>query len=338
MIQKSYPKSAFQFLAPAGIAPADSDKERTLTGIAYAGGVVTDHGYWENLVIDLDSLSVNTPIPLLSNHDTSRSVGAVTAATTTAGNLGIEANLFTDVDPDAAMIAAKSDKGFPWQLSIGIWPDRIEEVKPGAKLKINGQQLQGPLTVFRGGRVREISVVAIGADHQTSATVLGAGDTFSIPVITHEELNMNLEELQAKVAELESENAQLKAQAIELSIANPDPAKFAPVSALSALQTELAALKAKDAERSVNDLVNPALADGRLLHAQEQWARDLGKANLEALKQYLSLAHPIAALKGQQTQGKAPEGNGTTLSPEQEIVMMAMGINRDDFTKALEAH
>lgn len=104
------------------------------------------------------------------------------------------------------------------------------------------------------------------------------------------------------LAARDAEIAALKASA-------PDPAKYAPVAALSAMQTELAALKAKDIDRDVNDLIQPALADGRLLPGQEQWARDLGKSNIAALKSFIETAQSIPALAGMQTAGKQPGGD-----------------------------
>ena len=212
MSTKNLPRTAFQFLAPAGISSPDdiASGERVLTGIAYSGELVTDHGYWNRLLIDLSSLTVDTPIPLLVNHDPDETVGMVTVATTQAGNLGIEARLFADVDDDAAEIAAKADKGFPWQLSVGIWPSRIEEVPVGHEISLNGRLFQGPVTVFRSGRVREVSIVALGADHQTSATVLNVGDSFDIPLITHEDNSVELKQLQERMTALEAENNQLK--------------------------------------------------------------------------------------------------------------------------------
>lgn len=337
MNKKTLPRSAFEFLAPAGISAPSDNPERRLTGVAYSGGMVTDQGYWSRLVIDLNSLSVDTPIPLLLNHDRDETVGMVTTATTQAGNLGIEAKLFSDCDDEAAEIAAKADKGFPWQLSVGIWPNSIEDVPAGNDISLNGQTFTGPVTVFRGGRVREVSVVAIGADHRTSATVLNAGEQFEIPIITHEDNTVTIEELKAKIADLEAENAQLKTKNVELSAQTPDPAKYAPVEALSAMQSELSALKAKDQAREINDLVSPALASGKLLPVQEDWARELGKTNLSALKQYLETAQPITALAGTQTGGKAPDDKAAQLSAEQEAVIKAMGLDRTTYIKTLEA-
>ncbi len=334
MTQKNLPRSAFQFLASADIsAPETASAERTLTGVAYSGGLITDHSYWHVLVIDLASLSIDTPIPLLMGHDHEETIGMVTSATTQAGNLGIEARLFADVDDDAAEIAAKADKGFPWQLSVGIWPNSIEEVPTGNSIILNGHTFTGPLTVFRGGRVREVSIVAIGADSRTSATVLSGAQEFKIPFMTHEDPAMS-KELEAKVAALEAENAQLKAQNTELSAKAPDPAKFVPVDAMAAMQTELAAMKAKDQEREVNDLIQPALLAGKLLPAQEAWARELGKSNLTALKTFIDTAQPVAALAGTQTGGQGPDGHRTiTPTTEEVAVAKQLGLSADDVVK-----
>lgn len=89
--------------------------------------------------------------------------------------------------------------------------------------------------------------------------------------------------------------------------ATPDPAKFAPVDALQAMQTELAALRAKVDADEIRALIEPALADGRLLEAQKDWATDLGKSNRAALQAFLETAQPIAALGGMQTKGKEPD-------------------------------
>lgn len=102
-------------------------------------------------------------------------------------------------------------------------------------------------------------------------------------------------------AEAERQVAALKGQA-------PDPAQYAPVATLQAVQGELAALRAQTAEREVNDLVAKALADGRLLPAMEAWARALGTKDVAALKGYVEAALPIAALAGTQTGGRAPQG------------------------------
>lgn len=91
-----------------------------------------------------------------------------------------------------------------------------------------------------------------------------------------------------------------------LSAKQADPARFVSVDTMRALQEQVAALTAQQQGREVDALVTAALSDGRLLAAQESWARDLGKGNLAALQGYLDTAPKIAALSGTQTQGKPP--------------------------------
>lgn len=100
-----------------------------------------------------------------------------------------------------------------------------------------------------------------------------------------------------------------------LTTATPDPAVFAPIAALTAMQTEnatlkteLAALTAAKNQAAINELITPALADGRLLPAQKEWAEQLGAANMAALRQFLDTAMPIAALTKMQTDGKSLTG------------------------------
>lgn len=98
--------------------------------------------------------------------------------------------------------------------------------------------------------------------------------------------------------------------ALSLSVNNPDPAKFVAVSAMKALHDEVAALRAEKTDREVNEVVQAALTSGKILPAQEDWARQHGKENLASLKKYLETAQPVAALTGTQTDGKPPAGGG----------------------------
>lgn len=122
----------------------------------------------------------------------------------------------------------------------------------------------------------------------------------------------------------------------QATAATPDPAKFVPVDVVETLKTSVAALTAKQNERDVADLVQPALADGRLLPAQEKWALDLGKSNIAALSSYLDTAQPMAALSSTQTRGREPvqtkEAHG--LTPEEVSVAMACGLTPEQFAAA----
>lgn len=119
--------------------------------------------------------------------------------------------------------------------------------------------------------------------------------------------------------------------------ATPDPAKYVPVAVVEELKTSVAALTAQVGERQVEDLIAPALKDGRLLPAQEAWARDLGKTNMAALTAYLKTTQPIAALTGTQTGGKPPAGepdkDAHGLTKDELAVAAACGLTPEAYAK-----
>lgn len=131
----------------------------------------------------------------------------------------------------------------------------------------------------------------------------------------------------------------MQAQGVQiaaLSAAVPDPAKYAPVETMQALQAELGTLKAANQQREVDGVVVAALTAGKILPAQEKWARELGMSNLAALNQYVETAQPIDALTGTQTKGIKPEGQAEgELSESQLAMCTATGVSPEAFKKTL---
>ncbi|CAN7436979.1 phage protease [Acidovorax sp. LjRoot118] len=114
----------------------------------------------------------------------------------------------------------------------------------------------------------------------------------------------------------------------------PDPAKYVPIGMVTELQTNLAALTARQQQSDVDTAVGAALNDGRLLPGMEAWARDLGKTNMAALTSYLGAAQPIAALASTQTGGLPPGGlakGDAQLSAPELAVCSAMGLTPEQY-------
>lgn len=135
-----------------------------------------------------------------------------------------------------------------------------------------------------------------------------------------------------KVGELQTALAAAKGQ-------SPDPAKFVPLSMVEDLKKDIAALKTTQVDGEVDVLVKAGMADGRLLPPQEKWARGLGKSDVAALKAYLEQTPAIAALKGQQSQGRTVETPTTVeqLDAEALAVCKTMGVDPADYLATLKA-
>lgn len=111
-----------------------------------------------------------------------------------------------------------------------------------------------------------------------------------------------VEALKAKASEAEAKIAALK---------EPDPAQFVSTQVVEALKAEVAELRAKDRAREIEDVIQAALNDKRgplLLPAQLDWARKLGAANIEALREYVKTAVPVVP-RGEIAKGTAPDSD-----------------------------
>lgn len=142
----------------------------------------------------------------------------------------------------------------------------------------------------------------------------------------------------AAVAALKTKADEADTQIAALKSASPDPAKFVPVTALEEVKTQLAALKTSQTTTEVDALIKTGIDGGKLLPAQESWARELGKSDIAALRSYMDKTPAIAALKGSQSHGKAPEGDDQDeLTKEELAVCKGMGLKPEDYRKHREA-
>ena len=128
--------------------------------------------------------------------------------------------------------------------------------------------------------------------------------------------------------------------AVAATTATPDPAQYVPVAVVQELQTNLAALSASVHSRAVDDVIAPALGDGRLLPAEEAWARDTAKtpAGLASLTSLLKVRQPIAALASTQTKGQPPAAAAAAtdthgLTADELAVAAACGMTPEAYAK-----
>jgi len=156
------------------------------------------------------------------------------------------------------------------------------------------------------------------------------------------EQNATADEIQDKLAALKSKADAAEGQEQALAALkrgeNPDPGRFVPLDQVHELRNEVSSLRAEQTQREVEELVQAGLSDGRILPAQESWARDLGGKDLQALKSYLETAEPIAALRGSQSGGQTPAGGGNAageLTESQLAICTAMGIDPETYRRQL---
>lgn len=163
------PVSAYQFKTNLFDIEKSTEegKKRTFTGVAYSGEVIQSHYYWGDVIFDLDTIQMKTPLGALIDHDPGRRAGVVRSFTKdNQGGLKVSGDLLSN--KNGQEVAQDSDEGYPWEMSVYIVPGSIEEVERG-EVEVNGKTLKGPIRIFRNGVIREVSFCALGADDNTSA-------------------------------------------------------------------------------------------------------------------------------------------------------------------------
>lgn len=201
--QKTPPVEAFRFAAQAAVdgeQPKDG-AAGTFTGTAYSGELIRNHWFWGSVIFDLASTRAADRVPVLIQHDPGQRAGF--AALSFGDQITAEGTLMANAHGEA--VASESRAGFPWQMSVRIEPDSIEEIASGAQVTVNGRAVTGPAHVFRNNVIREVSFTPVGADPATEAQAMAHRFTAKPP----EQPDMELKEALDRIAALEAENRSL---------------------------------------------------------------------------------------------------------------------------------
>ena len=148
----------------------DGDKPVRCTGVAYSGGSFRQ--WWSALpcYVDLSGMRMADQVCLMYNHDYDPECRlGVIEARNDGKTLTVDGEF--DTGNVLAQSIIRSGRKFDWQLSIGAENAKVERVDEGTVETINGNTVNGPAIVVRESILREVSIVAIGADAKTSMEI-----------------------------------------------------------------------------------------------------------------------------------------------------------------------
>lgn len=184
-------------------AEGDAPTQPTFEIEAYSGGAIRQ--YWSKypMVVDMAGMVAQAPMPLLYGHSGDGGftgqpldgvLGQITRAEATqrlrvAGDMLGEGQTY-----DRVISLAK--KGMKFQASIGADVGRTEFVEAGQTVTVNGRQFAGPISVVRASTLREVSIVLMGADPNTSAAIAAQANSGGDPM-AHDATNTPAEPVTA---------------------------------------------------------------------------------------------------------------------------------------------
>jgi hypothetical protein len=168
------PKGAFvletegkaEFVAQEGGAPK-------LNMVVYSGGVIKDHWYWGNLILDLPGFNFpKKKYPILQDHWTDAKIGFHKGKPIVDTNLRFDPDRVVFVStPASEEFRTCAAEGFPYEASARVRPTAIERLTKDAVAEANGIKLKGPGTIFRKMDFIEGSVCTFGYDRNTESSV-----------------------------------------------------------------------------------------------------------------------------------------------------------------------
>ena len=153
------------------------DKPVKIAGVAYSGSPIRQFWSPYEMVIDLSGMSFAPQIPLMDSHnDRLLDRLGVVKAKVVNNKLEIEGE-FTNTSDYAKNIIEQGKKA-KWQLSIGANIKERLFLDENTKKNVNGTVVTGPIYVVTKSLLREVSVVAIGADRDTEMSIAASFSLF----------------------------------------------------------------------------------------------------------------------------------------------------------------
>ena len=152
---------SFEFKAQS--KPETEGLPKEITGIAYTGVMIKNHGALGNTIVDLDRIKIPSKMLLLNDHDRSARFG-LCRVRKERNTLLLSASLLQD--ETTLTFRRQLALGLPIGLSIGV---NGELERPSKSVMVNGSLVK-PDTVIRNAQLLEVSVVSFGADSDAMIT------------------------------------------------------------------------------------------------------------------------------------------------------------------------
>jgi hypothetical protein len=256
-----------------------------LSMVVYSGGVIKNHWYWDDLVMDLDGVKLSkSKYPILEDHETSRKVAFSGKPVVKEGQLTIDPESTIFVDTEVSKEFQKlSKQGFPFQSSLRGVPRRVERIEEGTETQVNGFSLKGPGTVWREWEYMEGSVCVFGWDDKTSASAFSKEEiALDYELIDKKEIPSKEERKTMDMEQFKKDHPDLFAQVVK-------DATDKAASSFSAKETELTGTiatltgKLSESDSKIQELAKKdALRTEREMFAESEviWMQLLAKSEI----------------------------------------------------------
>lgn len=183
LTQFNHPRSAV-IAADGGRVVGKKEKPEKVPVIvfqpAYDGGVChLDKNDWPFPVIfDVSGMEPIQKMPIVRDHDQKQKVGQTFRVDYLPNRIDARGKMIhLGIDDSADKVLALWQRGAKLEASIHtdvIPPEDVDLIPDGETIAVNGQEFTGPAEVVRRTRLREISIVTVGANAGTAVDIQAA--------------------------------------------------------------------------------------------------------------------------------------------------------------------
>lgn len=144
---------------------------------AYSGGLLDLPDWKHPVVVDLRGLDCgDQERPILMRHQKGEAdvVGHSHTIVNDGRTVSVTGVIHATSDAGRAVIA-RAQVDYPWEASVGLLNEKSRFIEAGETIEVNGQRFTGPLELIEKARLREVSIVVLGADAKTAVTIEAQG-------------------------------------------------------------------------------------------------------------------------------------------------------------------
>lgn len=170
-------------------AAEEENRNPTFRLVANTGKPMMLNGFADPVVVDMQGARFKkAKTPIIADHDSKARIGHTTDqviltagqsksmadGTVVNGPLILASGVVSSKSDTAKSFVADAKDGFPFEVSIGATITRAAFIKEGEQVTVNGSTFSGPLIVAQASLTRELSVLTLGADSDTSVSLAAA--------------------------------------------------------------------------------------------------------------------------------------------------------------------
>jgi len=261
--------------SPKMILAAESTTrtDAKITGTAYSGGTFGQTWSGIPIVVDLAGVQIAAQIPLMYNHyyDPQFRLGMIQVQ-----NSGSALTFSGEIDTDKVLGAGVVAEGkkYDWQASIGAdVVGKTEEIEAGKEANVNGRTIAGPAVIVRQCKLREVSLVALGADSDTHIRIAAN--------YQNKQGEEQMENEKTKITAVDPEKPAIDPGKVQAAMANDDAVSKAVQAAIAKRDAEQ-----KARIEAIDNVFGKDLPELKLEAITKGWTVDESKtALIAALRQ-----------------------------------------------------